>query len=111
VISGSHLSNLRFTYPSISGEENGSDFIRKYERRFGKSPDRYAIRGFDLGYDLLLKLAYKPDLIEVSGEIGVTEYSANKFNYARDMRAGFYNMASYIMTYDDMQIKEVSPQQ
>ncbi|MBT8236617.1 MAG: LysM peptidoglycan-binding domain-containing protein [Bacteroidia bacterium] len=111
VISGSHLSNLRFTYPSISGEENGSDFSRKYRRRFGKAPDRYAIRGFDLGYDLLLKLAYKPDLIEVSGEIGVTEYSANKFNYARDMRAGYYNIASYIMTYDNMQIKEVGPQQ
>ncbi|MDH3697976.1 MAG: LysM peptidoglycan-binding domain-containing protein [Flavobacteriaceae bacterium] len=111
VISGSHLSNLRFTYPSISGEENGRDFSRKYERRFGKEPDRYAIRGFDLGYDLLLKLAYKPDLIEVSDEIGVTEYSANKFNYARDLRAGYYNMASYIMTYDNMRIKEVSSQQ
>ncbi len=111
VISGSHLSSLRFTYPSISGEENGSDFSKKYERRFGKAPDRYAIRGFDLGYDLLLKLAYKPDLIEVSGEIGVTEYSANKFNYARDMRAGFYNIAAYIMTYDNMRIKEVSSPQ
>jgi len=107
VISGTHLSNLRFTYPSINGEERNDTFSRRYRRRFGKMPDRYAIRGFDITLDLLLKLAYKPDLMEVSDEIGITEYAANKFNFVTGSRAGYYNTASYIMTYDNMRIKEV----
>jgi len=107
VISGTHLSNLRFTYPSINGEERNPDFNRRYRKRFGKSPDRYALRGFDIALDLLLKLAYKPDLMEVSDEIGITEYAANKFNFVTGTRAGYYNTASYIMTYDNMRIKEV----
>ena len=107
VISGAHLSNLRFTYPSINGEERNNAFSRKYRERFGKSPDRYAIRGYDITLDMLLKLAYKPDLMEVSDEIGVTEYAAHKFNFVLGSRAGYYNTASYIMTYDDMRIKEV----
>ena len=107
VISGTHLSNLRFTYPSINGEEGSTEFSERYRERFGKSPDRYAIRGFDIALDLLLKLAYKPDLMEVSDEIGITEYAANKFNFVTGSRAGYYNTASYIMTYDNMRIKEV----
>ena len=107
VISGAHLSNLRFTYPSINGEERNNVFSRRYRKRFGRSPDRYAIRGYDIALDMLLKLAYKPDLMEVSDEIGVTEYAANKFNFVPGSRAGYYNTASYIMTYDDMRIKEV----
>ena len=107
VISGTHLSNLRFTYPSINGEDRNPDFNSRYRNRFGKSPDRYAIRGFDIMLDLLLKLAYNPDLMEVSDEIGITEYAGNKFNFVTGSRAGYYNTASYIMTYDNMRIKEV----
>jgi len=109
VISGTHLSNLNFTYPSIYKETGNDTFVRNYRKRFGYNPDRYATRGFDLTYDLLLKLAYRPDLMAVSDRIGLTEYSGNKFDYAKDLTSGYFNLASYIMMYQNMSIKQITP--
>ena len=107
VISGAHLSNLHFTFPSVFKEINSEAFRRRYRRRYGGDPDRYAARGFDLTFDLLLKLAYRKDLFQVSETLGQTEYTGNKFNYSKDLGSAYYNTASYIMMYDEMQIKEV----
>lgn len=108
VISGSHLSNLKFTFPSVYRETENNSFSRRYRRKFGDTPDRYAVRGFDLTYDLLLKLAYKSDLMQVSNLIGQTEYTGNKFSYEKDLTSGYFNQASYILSYDDMRIKELT---
>ncbi len=107
VISGTHLSNLNFTYPSVYKVANSEAFRRRYRRRFGGDPDRYALRGFDLTFDLLLKLAYKPNLFEVSETIGNTEYTANKFDYGKELDTGYFNTASYIMMYEQMEIKQL----
>jgi len=107
VISNSHLSNLKFTYPSVYREVSNDAFTRRYRKRFGDTPDRYAVRGFDITYDLLLKLAYKNNLIEVSKLIGETEYTGNKFSYEKDFASGYFNQASYIMVFEDMRIKEI----
>lgn len=82
-------------------------FVKRYRKRFGDDPDRYAVRGFDLVYDMLLKLAYKNDLIDVSRFIGETEYNGNKFDYERKDVAGYYNQASYIMMIEDLRIKKL----
>lgn len=107
VVSSTHLSNLRFTYPSVYRMPEGSAFSRRYEKRFGSLPDRYAVRGFDITFDLLLKLAYKNNLMEVSKFIGETEYSGNKFDYEKDPDLGYFNQSSYIMTFEDLRIKEI----
>lgn len=107
VISNTHLSNLNFTYPSVYREVTNNSFVERYRKRFGDAPDRYAVRGFDLTYDLLLKLAYKNNLIDVSRFIGETEYNGNKFDYERKGVSGYYNQASYIMMIDDLRIKEL----
>ncbi|WP_297798399.1 LysM peptidoglycan-binding domain-containing protein [uncultured Eudoraea sp.] len=110
VISGAHLSNLNFTYPSVYKETNNNAFVRRYRRQFGADPDRYAVRGFDLTFDLLLKLAYKLNLFEASNIIGRTEYCGNKFDYETELSSGYYNTASYIMKYQDMRITQVNPE-
>lgn len=107
VISGSHLSNLNFTFPSVYRETEDNGFSKRYRKKFGDTPDRYAVRGFDLTYDLLLKLAYKNDLIGVSKLIGQTEYIGNKFSYEKDFTSGYFNQASFILSYVDLQIKEL----
>jgi len=108
VISNSHLSNLNFTYPSVYREVGNNAFVKRYRKRFGDAPDRYAVRGFDLTYDLILKLAYKNDLMEVSKIIGETEYTGNKFSYEKDFSSGFYNQSSYIMSFEKMRIKQIN---
>ncbi len=107
VISNTHLSNLKFTYPSVNRQVTNNSFVERYRKRFGDDPDRYAIRGFDLTYDLLLKLAYNNNLIEVSRFIGETEYNGNKFDYQRIGVSGYYNQSSYIMMIDDLRIKTI----
>ncbi|MEP2237136.1 MAG: hypothetical protein ABJI22_02170 [Maribacter sp.] len=107
VISNTHLSNLKFTYPSVNRQVKNNSFVERYRKRFGDDPDKYAVRGFDLTYDLLLKLAYSNSLIDVSRFIGETEYSGNKFNYQRKGVAGYYNQSSYIMMIDDLRIKTI----
>ncbi len=106
-ISISHLSNLRFTYPSVSREVSNNAFVERYQERFGDVPDRFAVRGFDITYDLLLKLAYKNDLFVISKMVGETEYNGNKFSYEKDPASGYYNTSSYLITFDDMRIKEI----
>lgn len=108
VISSSHLSNLNFTYPSIYRETTNDSFVQMYRKRFGDTPDRYAVRGFDLTFDIILKLAYKNNLMAVSKLIGETEYSGNKFSYEKNFSSGYFNQASYIMSYDSMRMKEVT---
>ncbi len=107
VISSAHLSNLNFTYPSVYREPQNNAFVRRYRARFGEIPDRYAVRGFDMTFDLLLKLAYKNDLVAVSKLIGETSYTGNKFSYEKDFASGYFNQSSYIMSYDEMRLKEV----
>jgi LysM repeat protein len=107
VVSYSHLSNLRFTYPSASREIGENSFVKLYRKRFGADPDAYAVRGFDLTYDLLLKLAYKNDLVSASKLVGETEYVGNKFNFNKDISSGYYNRASYILGYENMNVIEL----
>ncbi|MET6991136.1 LysM peptidoglycan-binding domain-containing protein [Sediminicola arcticus] len=104
VISSSHLSNLGFTYPSIEKEIGSNSFVKMYRRKYGIEPDRYAVRGFDITFDILLKLAYKNNLFEAGKNIGETSYTANKFNYRKDTSSGYYNQSAYIMSYDKMMI-------
>ncbi|SIR03179.1 LysM peptidoglycan-binding domain-containing protein [Maribacter ulvicola] len=107
VISNTHLSNLKFTYPSVNRQVKNNSFVERYRERFGDDPNRYAVRGFDITYDLLLKLAYNNNLVDVSKFIGETEYNGNKFNYQRKGVTGYYNRASYILMIDDLRIETI----
>ncbi|WP_420399126.1 LysM peptidoglycan-binding domain-containing protein [Flagellimonas sp.] len=107
-VSVSHLSNLRFAYPSFYRKAGNDSFTRAYRQKYrGLQPDRYAVRGFDVTFDLLLKLAHKNNLFETSKIVGLTEYTGNSFNYFNEYTSGFYNRAAYLMEYDSLQIKEI----
>ena len=106
-VSRPHLSNLEFVFPSSYKEESNDAFSKMYEAKFGHAPDRFAIRGFDLTFDILLKLAHKKNLFETSKIVGQTEYSGNKFDYHNHWTSGFYNKASYLMQYNDLRIEQI----
>ena len=106
-VSRPHLSNLDFTFPSAYRMVENNEFTKAYTKRFGHEPDRYAVRGFDLMMDLLLKLSYKKNLFESEQVIGETEYSGNRFNYFNNWSSGFFNKATYLMQYDDLRIKQL----
>ncbi|MGS0526875.1 hypothetical protein ACU8V7_18735 [Zobellia nedashkovskayae] len=64
------------------------------------------MRGFDLTFDILLKLAYKNNMVEASKFIGETEYSGSKFNYEKEGASGYFNQSSYILMFEDLRIKQ-----
>jgi hypothetical protein len=70
------------------------------------SPNKYAIRGFDLTLDLLLRLASDDDLYKAASHTIETEYVENKFRYSKQNSGGFLNEAVYIVKYDNLTIVE-----
>jgi LysM repeat protein len=109
-ISNYHLSNLKFHYPSVNKTadigSSRNEFIKAYRREYNVSPNKYAVRGFDLTLDLLLRLASEDDLYKASTSDIETEYVENKFRYSKKMFGGFYNEAVYVVKYDNLTIVE-----
>lgn len=105
-----HLSKLQLHYPSIDKEYNvsKSNFIKKYKKRYGIVPNEFAVRGFDITYDILMRLGTADDLYHAATFEGTTEYVENKFNYAKKSLGGYYNKASYLIKFDkDLKLKVV----
>lgn len=108
-ISNYHLSNLKFHYPSVNmtiAVESRNSFVKKYMNTYNVSPNKYAVRGFDLTLDLLLRLASEDDLYTASSSEIETEYVENKFRYSKKLFGGYYNEAVYIVKFDDLTIVE-----
>ena len=87
-VSNYDLSNLNFHYPSVNHNmELSETFKQKYLTQFGTFPNKYAIRGFDLTLDILLRLSNFGSFFEIPSNIK-TSYIANKFNYIRQLNGG-----------------------
>ncbi len=112
-IKNEHLSRLHLHYPSVfkefDEEENEdenekkdkSSFAYKYKDRFGLYPNTWAVRGFDIAYDVLMRLGTADDLFHAVSVEGTTEYVENKFNYAKKPLGGYYNKATYLVKFGD----------
>lgn len=102
-ISNRHLGKLNFHYPSVDRAYDNirhKNFIKKYEEKYGVVPNKFAVRGFDVTYDVLLRLASAPDLFASINEEGTTQYVENKFDFDRRSSGGYINKAIYILAYD-----------
>tara|TARA_R110002073_G_scaffold159955_2_gene315412 strand:+ start:13189 stop:15123 length:1935 start_codon:yes stop_codon:yes gene_type:complete len=109
-VSNITLSKLNFHYPSPNrpiNDEQPDTFIKAYQNKYYITPNRYAIRGFDLTMDVLLRLASANDLYDASSNDIETEYVENKFRYGKKMFGGYYNEAMYIVKFDNLRIVEV----
>ena len=106
-ISNYDLSNLNFQYPSVNFVSRFSDaFEQRFIQKFGTFPNKYAIRGFDITMDILLRLSrYGTLYSETSGF--QTRYLENKFQYIIQPYGGYKNEAGYILKFEDLQIIKV----
>lgn len=111
-VSNIHLSNLEFTYPSWNKVYNYNDsiaFVFAYKEKYGLLPNRFAVRGFDITYDALLRLASADNILDANEKIeGETAYVENKFRYERVPSGGYINTAVYILKYaEDLNVIEL----
>lgn len=110
-VSQAHLGNLRFTYAGHFLEKRDSARIKfdtNYQKRFGKIPNRTALKSYDLTVDLALRIATKRTLF--SGvEQGLGEQIQHRFDYATLPGGGFQNTATYTIQHSGFETIEVSP--
>ena len=110
-VSNYHLSHLEFHFPTISktyNEDDNNSFVKIYEKRFGITPNKFAVRGFDLTMDVVLRLVSSEDLYLSVNEAPLTQYVENKFAYKKKFQGGYYNDTVYLVKYQDLKIVEVN---
>ena len=106
-ISNYDLSNLHFQYPSVNFVSRFSDaFEQRFVQEFGTFPNKYAIRGFDITMDILLRLSRFGTLYSDTSSFQTT-YLENKFQYVLQPYGGYKNEAGYILKYEDLHIIKV----
>ena len=110
-VRNTHLSNLQFTYADINksfNEDENNSFAKRYKNQFNELPNTYAVRGFDITMDVVLRLVTSEDLYNSVISAGLTTYVENKFSYKKKLFGGYYNDAIYILKYQDLKIVEIA---
>ncbi|ATA68875.1 peptidoglycan-binding protein LysM [Capnocytophaga cynodegmi] len=109
-LSNNQLSDLQFTFPTFNKYSNGGDtFSKRYLKTYGILPNKYAIRGFDITMDTILRLGVTGNFNDSNNQLGETSFLENKFAYLRNpyRGGGYENQGVYIVKYENMEIKEV----
>ena len=110
-IDNRYKTKLNFHFPSIEKTiafDREDEFLKLYKNTYGQAPNKYAIRGFDLTFDAILRKTNKEDIATIFSEIGKTSYLENQFNYVKNISGGYTNNAVYILRYtEDFKIEEV----
>lgn len=106
-ISNEHLSKLHFSYATGSktySDDAPDSFVKRYNQTYNITPNKWAVKGFDLTMDVVLRLVSSENLYQSVIKAPLTEYVENKFAYKKKLFGGYYNEAAYLMKYDDLNI-------
>ena len=93
---------LKLVFPTAIDQKNTkltSDFETKYESLFEIKPSRYAILGYNITLDVLLRLSQNQDFENTINEIK-SEHSHVKFDYKKTSNTLYSNSSLFLMQYD-----------
>lgn len=97
------LGKLNFIYPSIDFLEvdnpNVNNFYKTYQEKNYAIPSKYALKGFDMTYDALVRIASMGNL-ENGLQAGKSLRISTMFSYAKNLSGGFENNGIYIIQYN-----------
>ncbi|MCL5127925.1 LysM peptidoglycan-binding domain-containing protein [Algibacter sp. L4_22] len=108
-VSNEHLSKLNFHFAATSKwfDESNNSFVKKYESLYNATPNKRAVRGFDLTMDVVLRLVSSNSLYESVNDSPLTEYIESKFAYKKNISGGYYNDSIYLVKHENLRIIEV----
>ena len=110
-ISLKRLTILKMIYPSLTRENNSPEaaiFENSYKKHNKIFPSQFAVRGFDITFDTMLRLSQGKSF-ETSANEDKTEQVESKFEYAKKDTEGYVNKGIYILEYqDDLSVKQVN---
>lgn len=102
------LTDLNMMYPSITKPNDSATntgFENSYKKQNNVFPNQFAVRGFDVTFDTLLRLSQEKSFEETIQSVS-TEYVENKFDYDHS-EMGYVNNGVFVLYYDsDLTIKE-----
>ncbi|PJJ08955.1 amino acid/amide ABC transporter substrate-binding protein (HAAT family) [Flavobacterium sp. 1] len=108
-ISFEDLTKLHLMYPSATRENNSPEaqmFMQSYRKKNKVNPSTFAIRGFDITFDTMMRLSQDKTYQETA-ETMITEQVESKFEYHKKEEGGYVNKGVYILYYDtDLTVKE-----
>ena len=108
-IDNNFLSRVHFHYPTpvfVDMNSQGyKSFESMYRRRYKALPTDYSIEGFDVTYDLLMRLAYNGDLISQ----GKSQRLSTRYNYIENTSGSILNNGIYLVRYDGLELKVIDP--
>jgi LysM repeat protein len=103
----SRLTNLNMLFPSLTKPAEAqsiSGFESSYKKINNILPNQFAIRGFDVTFDTLLRMSQEKNF-EDTVQFASTEYVENKFDYVPADK-GYVNNGVYVLYYDsDLTVK------
>ena len=110
-ISNNQLSRLGFTYPQENFKDNASDtaikFAKKYKRKYYIRPSIHAIKGFDVTYDTLLRMA-DYDSFNEGSKAGISERIGTKFEYDKKLFGSTVNKGVFLIQYgEELELKSI----
>ena len=104
------LATLKMLYPSISVENNSPEamlFKNAYKNKNKVFPSQYAVRGFDITFDTMLRLSQEGSFEETAFN-SKTQQIESQFDYVKDADSEFVNKGVYILEYqEDYSVKQV----
>ncbi|MGG7034916.1 MAG: LysM peptidoglycan-binding domain-containing protein [Flavobacterium sp.] len=102
------LAKLKMLYPSLTRSNETPEaliFEKAYKLKNKIFPNQYAVRGFDVTFDTMLRLSQETDFMKTIKETD-SEQVGSKFQYEKKSE-GFVNNGTYILYYDtDLSVKE-----
>jgi hypothetical protein len=107
-VSMKRLTILKLLYPSLTRDNDSpqaQQFDNAYRDKNKVFPNQYAVRGFDVTFDTMLRLSQDKSFADAAGDN--TQQIEGKFNYVKNPDAGYMNKGVYILEYqDDLTVKE-----
>lgn len=102
------LAALKMLYPSVTRDNDTVEsaiFAKKFKEKNGVFPNQFATRGFDVTFDIILRL-FQPEELKGLMLAKASEQVENKFAYTHQ-NGGNYNTGVYILQYgEDLSVKE-----
>ena len=107
-IDNNFLARVNFHYASFEYLDFGSKGLRYFTNRYIKSfktyPTKYAIEGFDITYDILMRMANENTDLKSQGN---SERLATKYNYIENTSNSILNKGIFIVRYDGLNVRLV----
>ena len=104
------LTDLHLIYPSVTHENLSAEaqYFRNHYKQINKVfPNQYAVRGFDLTFDTLLRLSQEGSFESTTST--ATQQVECKFNYIKNNSFGYANSGVYIMEFQsDLTVKQLN---